>query len=274
MIIADCHSHSDFSGDCEAAMADMAEAAIAKSLRYLAVTEHHDLDFPPCGIDFELDIDSYFPHISDLKARLEGRLTLLAGLEIGMQTHLHPVLGGIVGSREYDFILASSHLADGKDPYDAGFFSGRTRDQGYRDYFRSILEQIEGFEDFDAYGHLDYVIRYWPGEDKQFEYKEFQDVLDPILETLIRKGKAIEVNTSGYRYGLGQPHPSYGILQRYYELGGRRITIGSDAHRPEDLASMFREVETRLKAIGFDGYLVHIKRQPFTIPFDGSAAGA
>ncbi len=267
MIKADCHSHSDFSGDCEVAMTDMVDAAIDKKLEYLALTEHHDLDFPQCDYDFELDIDSYFPYIADLKAKYQDRIIILIGIELGMQTHLHDTLSELVKSRGYDFILASSHLIVGQDPYDANYFNTRGREDGYREYFRYALEQVENFDDFDAYGHLDYVIRYWLEDNKKFEYAEFQDVLDPLLKAIIKKDKSIEVNTSGYKYGLDQPHPSYGILERYYELGGRNITIGSDAHKPEELKRAFDQVEERLKMIGFDGYLVYVQRKPVKIKF-------
>ena len=41
--------------------------------------------------------------------------------------------------------------------------------------------------------------------------------LDEILKLLILKDKGIEINTSGIRYGLGNPHPNIDILKRYKE---------------------------------------------------------
>ena len=51
-----------------------------------------------------------------------------------------------------------------------------------------------------------------------------------IFKTIIPKGKGIEVNTSGFAYGLDSAMPSIDILKLYKELGGEIITVGSDAH--------------------------------------------
>ena len=48
-------------------------------------------------------------------------------------------------------------------------------------------------------------------------------------------GKGIELNTGGFKYGLGHPNPCEDIIKRYKELGGEIITLGSDAHKCESL---------------------------------------
>ena len=45
---------------------------------------------------------------------------------------------------------------------------GRTDEEVYRMAFREILENVEAVKDFDALGHLDYVVRY--GKNKEKEY--------------------------------------------------------------------------------------------------------
>ena len=149
------------------------------------------------------------------------------------------------------------------DPTDANYFINRTRDQGYLFYFENMLACVENLEGFDSLGHMDYVIRYWRMDDhKKYEYKAFSEILDAILAALIRKDIALEVNTAGYPYKLNQPHPSYEVLERYHQLGGRLLTIGSDAHLPVNVASHYAIVEERLKGIGFDSYTVYEQRVP------------
>ena len=75
-----------------------------------------------------------------------------------------------MNSFPFDFIIGSSHLCNGKDPYDAGFFAGRSEEEAYREYFGSIIDNLEEFHDFDIYGHLDYVVRYGPDQDKFYTY--------------------------------------------------------------------------------------------------------
>ena len=45
--------------------------------------------------------------------------------------------------------------------------------------------------------------------------------------------------------------PSRRLLELYHDLGGRIITIGSDAHDPARLADMIPETQKLLKEIGF-----------------------
>ena len=44
------------------------------------------------------------------------------------------------------------------------------------------------------------------------------------------------------------------ILSRYRQLGGREVTVGSDAHSPAELAYEFGKAEEVLKHCGFTGY--------------------
>ena len=82
----------------------------------------------------------------------------------------------------------------------------------------------------------------------------------------IQKGKGIELNTAGFKYGLGHPNPTESILKRYRELGGEIITIGADAHAPEHVAYDFDKVPAILKAAGFRYYTVFELRKPKFIP--------
>ena len=268
MILADLHSHTDFSGDCQTTAEDMLAKAKEIGLKYYAITDHHDLDFPKYDISFTVDIQSYTAALQSLKAENSNDFKLLAGIEFGLQPHLNDELLAIDNTEFFDIIIGSCHLADGQDPYQKVFFEGKSRDEAYRQYFEATLKSVQALDGFDVLGHLDYAIRYWPGAGpRQYDYSLFADVLDAILETLIRKEIALEVNSAGYPYKLNQPHPSYEVLTRYHELGGRLLTIGSDAHITKNIASHFDIIEERLKAIGFEAYTVFINRKPKQIGF-------
>ncbi len=44
------------------------------------------------------------------------------------------------------------------------------------------------------------------------------------------------MNTSGLRQEVGETYPSATVVARYRELGGGRVTVGSDAHRIQHFA--------------------------------------
>lgn len=84
--------------------------------------------------------------------------------------------------------------------------------------------------------------------------KDSMEIIEEILKTLISNGKGIEINTAGFKYGLGHPNPHEKVLKLYHELGGEIITIGSDAHECKHLAYDFEKVPEILKNCGFRYY--------------------
>ena len=82
----------------------------------------------------------------------------------------------------------------------------------------------------DSLGHLDYICRYGPYVDKQVNHQRYQSIIDDIFQTLIQKGKGIEVNTSGYKDRKTCGFPTFEQVERYYQMGGRIITAVSYTH--------------------------------------------
>ena len=196
---------------------------------------------------------SYFPELLSVKKSFEDVLDVRVGIELGLQTHIVDELNSFVKTYpQLDFIIGSSHVVNRKDPYYPEYFEGRSEKEAYMEYFKSVLANIEAFEGFDVYGHIDYIVRYNPDVKKRkYSYKEYGDVIDEILKALISRGKGIELNTAGFRYGLDEPNPCRDVLKRYRELGGEIITIGSDAHDPENVGYEFSRAVQILKDTGF-----------------------
>ena len=110
------------------------------------------------------------------------------------------------------------------------------------------------------YGHIDYIVRYGPDQNRNYTYQTYQEILDEILKTLIQKGVGIELNTGGFHYGLGEPNPCTDLIRRYRQLGGEIITIGADAHKPEHIAYAFDKAAQILQSCGFSYYTVFGRR--------------
>lgn len=91
---------------------------------------------------------------------------------------------------------------------------------------------------------------------------DLADLIDEILKILIQRGKGLEVNSAGLKYGLPYPHPHPDVLKRYKELGGEIITIGADAHKPEHVAYDFAQTAEILKSCGFKFYTEFCERKP------------
>lgn len=272
MILADYHVHSEFSSDSQAPMEQMIEKALQLGLSRLCFTDHMDYDYPPVSNHtFTFDPDAYVKKIIELKEHYHKKIEILTGIELGLQPHLSERLNSLLKNYSFDFIIGSSHVVDHYDPYFPEYWGNKTKEQGVRRYFESIIENCRTFHDFNVYGHIDYIIRYVPEKyiDKasgrsmpEYSYLDYSDVLDEVLETILAYGKGIEVNSAGLKYGLGYPHPRAEVLKRYLELGGELITIGSDAHKPEHLCYDFQLLPEYLKSLGFRYYAVFKQGKP------------
>lgn len=262
----DQHMHCNFSGDSDALPEDMIKAGIAHGLSGICFTDHLDYDYPEEPNIFLLDFDNYFKVLSDLREKYADKISVNIGIELGLQPQAAGQNLAVAEKYPFDFIIGSSHVVNHMDPYYPEFFAERNEDEAYMEYFESVLENINSCVDFDVYGHIDYVVRYGPNKNAFYTYEKFKDIIDEILTQLISKGKGIEVNTGGFKYGLGHPNPTEDIIKRYRELGGEIITMGADAHVPEYVAYEFDKTAQIIKNCGFKYYTVFKNRKAEFIP--------
>lgn len=243
----DFHMHSDFSEDCETPMEKTIESAIEKGFTKICFTEHVDYDYPDPDFTFDLDTENYDRKIREMQRKYENKIAIKKGIEIGIQPHLFERYEQLLNRETFDFIICSMHASDRKDLHNGDFFEGRTPTEAYRFYYEELLHCVKYFDRYSILGHLDLVKRY-----KTLDTDEnFHDIIREIFKIIIPKGKGIEVNTSGFAYGLGSQMPSRDILELYFDLGGEIVTIGSDAHKPEHVGHRFQEVLRLLSDIGF-----------------------
>ncbi len=265
-ITADFHMHSSYSGDSDTPMEQMIEQAISIGMKQICFTEHQDYDYPPSdeipADYFLVNTDAYLYDLLRYKEKYASQIQILFGIELGLQPHLMREHARYIKSFDFDFVIGSSHVCNGRDPYFPSFYEGRPEEEAYREYFESILENIKKFKNFDVYGHLDYVVRYGPNKDAEYTYEKYQDIFDKILKLLLENEKGLEINTGGLKYGLKETNPSIAILKRYRELGGEIITVGSDAHVPSYIGYEFEKAAEILKECGFSYYTTFQNRLP------------
>jgi histidinol-phosphatase (PHP family) len=242
----------------------MIQQAISLGLKNICFTDHNDFDYPleDGKMPFQLDFKGYFAEMTRLRDKYNGIISIYIGVEQGLQQQLAKKVNDYDPDHVLDFIIGSSHLVHDADPYYQNYWECRSVYDAILSYYQSISENISCCSNFDVYGHIDYIIRYAPGKDSSYNWKDYTDIIDVILKSLIERGKGIEINTAGLKYGLKEPHPCYGILSRYHELGGEIITTGSDGHCAEHMAYDFHLIPDILKSAGFDYYTIFKNRKP------------
>lgn len=218
----DTHVHTIFSTDSNMELEEALRAAGEKGIG-LTLTEHMDLNCPEPG-KFVFDVDEYFRQYGSLKSN-----NLLLGIELGLTEKFRDENKAIAEKYPFDYVLGSIHFLGNYDIYYPEYYAGRSKKEAYEGYLITMKNNIKGETFFDSLGHIDYICRYAPYEDKEIYLREYGELIDEILKCLIDQNLAMEINTRR----LGERSAIKNLLdiyKRYKELGGQYVTIGSDSH--------------------------------------------
>ncbi|MGQ9680980.1 MAG: histidinol-phosphatase HisJ family protein [Anaerolineae bacterium] len=260
----DDHLHSVHSCDATAPVPVLCAAARAKGLAGLTVTDHLDTDPRDSGYCF-YNYDALARACSEARDAGPGSdLCILLGAEVDYQTPFHQRAADFLRACPLDLALGGAHYGQ-REYIDEAYFSRRAIRAAY-DAYLGTVEDIVASGLFDALAHLDVAKRYGIRARAAFVVDEHWPRLERILLGVIQQGMALEVNASGYRQAPGEPYPGEAILRRYYELGGRRLTFGSDAHRPESVGAGIAEAQALARRLGFTQGTRYVQRRPVSYP--------
>lgn len=262
MYKADYHMHTKYSPDSFVAMEDQVKQSILLGFDEIVMTDHHEAAAGAKEYKLQTDITDYIALFNHIKAKYKDQINLKLGAEIGYEARGQAIIEKFIESNPFEFIICSLHSLEGEDFYFGNFFKGRTKKESYRAYFEGVKQCIQQFENFDVFGHMDFICRYGDYADKSLDYLDYQEIIDEILTLLVDRSKGIELNTSGIRYKMGHMHPRFDIIKRYNELGGEIITIGSDAHTTKDVGAEYDKARELLKQAGFKYFTTFTHRKP------------
>lgn len=268
----DSHNHtSHFSTDARMTAAELMSAAKRIGLDAVVITEHYEKDYPHEMHSVMLfDVDAYFESFRDWKNQAPDGLTLYSGIELGYQAHLSKFYDHLVSSYPFDSVILSNHLYMGQDPYFYRACYDNPKAQVYANYIDKQTEMIQTCDEFDIVGHFDYIVRYSSYEDPKMRYSDSPESFDQFLKAIVQKKKSLEINTRSIdklkAKGIEDCWPDRKILERYIELGGERVTLGSDSHDPSTLGLYFKETAEYLKSCGFRELTTYIDRKEIRTP--------
>ena len=265
MIISDFHTHTEFSDDCRAPFYDSINLAIDRGIEILAITDHHDPGYPSVEVPFHLNFDQYFATLD--KAREIWPKNIAAGIEIGIMEGELEESNRVVNSYDFDVVIGSFHCYKDLDISSYEYTDENLKNDGYAenrtDFIKNFYEYVYGclrdFNNYDILGHINFIDRYMGGF---LDYSEAGDTIDEILKLIIDNGKALEINTSTFRYKLDTWFPRESMLRRYRELGGEMITFGSDAHSAGYYRDHFDDAIGFAKSLGFKYQCIYKNRVP------------
>lgn len=263
--LIDMHVHSDNSPDGIHSPMFVCEHAVKNNLGAVAFVDH-------CEVDkfFELKynnmvLHSYF-ECSKARIAFEGQLLVLIGIEIAQPLSGINLADKIVSRHNYDFILGSIHTPQGFDVDVKEIEYDKIDVYKFMNNYFTELTELAKWDGCDALAHITCPMRRIQGKYAiDFDYSKISDATDTLLGTMIENNKALEINTSGLRQKIGKTMPEENIIRRYRQLGGKLITIGSDAHTAHDCGKGIIEGMEIARKCGFDKLTFYVDRAPMEI---------
>ena len=274
-LTADLHVHTEWSWDvglgdpggaAAGRMEEMCRRAVQIGLPALAFTEH--LDVTSWAIEPEdlpeqlrplvvggtlnpprLDSEGYLESVQRCRRNFPG-LRILTGVEFG-QPHLDEATAReIIDLDALDRVNGSLHTVPLSDepgsvrsePY--SLYRQWPAERVIRAFLAEVPRMLAGSSAFTVFCHIEYAVRYWPTErEGPFDPKRFEEEFRQAMRAIAGSGRALELN-------IGGPIRPW-IPQWWREEGGRAVTIASDAHAPDWLASNFYEAMAMAEHFGF-----------------------
>lgn len=262
----DLHIHSKNSPDSTQTIEEICESAIARGLTGFALCDHVDTWF------FEKDhmyegLQGSIQDVKKAKVLYGDRLDILQGVEMAEYLSFPEKAESILSLTDFDMILGSVHslyYEDIDDAYSRVDFSVMPEEKikGFlKEYFFRMKEMIDK-TDFDVLSHLTCPLRYINGKyHRNIDAMAFISDIREILDLIIGKDIAMEINTSGVGGFYNEYMPDRRIWKLYAEMGGKKITVGSDAHTPQSVGNAFPQTMALLQDMGFSHYCVFRGRQ-------------
>ncbi len=269
-VLTDYHFHTELSHDSVAPYYDMVMAEYNAGVRRLCTTDHCDVihwqtrEFlPECRTLARRELEAY----QAVRDRLPPDLELRMGMELAELFHYPELTEELTSPPWLDYILGSAHVTMEFGDYSLADYADPSQRERIYDIYLRDLQRAADLNYFDAMAHIGYIRRYAmrAGVDMGLTLARHGERIEHLLRTIIQNGRGIEINCSGLRDGCG-PFPSEEILRLYKSLGGEIVTIGSDAHRPQDAAKCLARGQEVLKACGFRYIAAFTKHKPSFIP--------
>ncbi|MBN1768388.1 MAG: histidinol-phosphatase HisJ family protein [Prolixibacteraceae bacterium] len=241
--LVDYHMHTSFSDGSDTYPAYL-EKARKKDLAEIGFTDHitlNPVDWSVQEIDYPVMKENLKSLCNDFSEDVQVRF----GIEVDYFEGRELELKQLIAYFPADYVIGSVHfLGDWNFDTDRSLYGKWPNDVLYKRYFKQVQNAAKSGL-FDVIGHFDLIkkLQCWPEHDQTELYEE-------TLKILKEADVVMELNTSGIYRPCGEFFPNRKILEMAAKIGVP-LTLGSDAHKPEQVARHFDQAVELLKETGY-----------------------
>lgn len=242
----DYHLHADFSADSKMKLENLLPLAIKLGYNELAVTEHLDLHPRELTVYGIPPLYKYKNLIQHFRIKYP-ELKLHFGIEVGDFQEVKHIAIPILEMMNFELVIGSVHFI--QDHINVAVPLKETLSaEAVTEYYEKNLALIRTCP-VQVLAHLGVYKRYYL---EQPDEAHCLPVIHVIMEELINRDIALEINLSCLRKPYGQLIPEPDYLALYKDLGGKLVTIGSDSHELEHFDSNYQVALDAMHQYGFE----------------------
>lgn len=255
----DQHVHSEFSFDSKTHIRKYVKRAIELGLEYFVITDHCDENFNCSHKNITANYKAQKVVLDKLQKKFPN-IKIQQGIEVGYQKSEIDRINKIINDNDFDLINLSIHCDEKVDLYRKRFFRNGKAKNEIQKSLELAVEAVDSGIDFDVLSHLDYAFKTAHFVDKDLKISEFEGVIRELFTKLIQKEKALEINTKVQSAIKDDEHVKY-ILRLYKEMGGKYLTLSSDAHKVSRYCYHFDKYLPIIKECGFSELTIFVHRK-------------
>jgi histidinol-phosphatase (PHP family) len=256
--LPDLHIHTTY---CQHAVGTMEETvlrAVEKGLPVIGFSDH--FPYPPgfiapaprCVIPSISDFRLYESEVRRLRESYAGRIDIRFAAEVDFLDGWAERQAALLEPFEFDYRIGSVHIVKqtAVDYREDVLLSAADEWGGVEaawDLYWDSMDAMIRRGGFHIVGHFDLLKKY-PGG---VSARDHAERVRGLFSEMKSRGLVLELNTGGVdRASDHRPYPSPDLLALAAECGVE-VTLGSDAHAPEDVGRHFAEAAAALAALGW-----------------------
>ncbi len=262
-MLVDYHMHTPLCKHAVGEPEEYVRRAIERGIGEIGFSDHCPMpaDYDP---NFRMTVEQYPEYVEKIVRVREQfpTFSIKLGLEADFSPGTEDFVYNVTQEYDFDYIIGSVHYI-GDWGFDNPANIDRYKKGDLYETYRQYFELVAGCAKsglFDILGHPDVIKKFGHYPDRPYE-----DLMRGALEAVKRAGMALDINTSGLRTPCKEIYPSRRFLEIAHSMDVP-VTLGSDAHKPQDVGEGFDAAVALLKSVGYTHITKFTRRKGEAIP--------